>query len=178
MPESTSMDTTVLANISRFLGLVLLQGLVFQSIGTDLDFRYLHVIVYPIFLLLLPMRIPVALVILLGFLIGFFVDMMYGTWGIHASASVFTAYIRSFIFKILEPRGGYNVNLSPTAANLGSRWFFQYAAIMLLLHLFFYFSVEAFTFVYIVDILLKTFVSFIVSMLFLTGFQLIFDPKV
>ena len=102
---------------------------------------------------------------------------MYDTWGVHASASVFTAYIRSFVFRIFEPRGGYNINLSPTAKSLGPSWFFQYASAMMFLHLFFYFSVEAFTFVYIVDILLKTMISFIVSMMFLMVFELIFRPK-
>src|SRR5690606_24816872 len=108
---------------------------------------------------LLPMRTPVPLMLLLGFSIGFFVDVMYDTWGLHASAAVFTAYVRSFVFKIFEPRGGYNINLSPTLDSLGPKWFFQYTSVMMFLHLFFYFSVEAFTFVYIVDILLKTIVS-------------------
>ena len=172
------MNKAVLANIFRFFGLALLQGLALKSIGAGMEsLRYLYVIVFPIFIILLPMRTPVPLVLLLGFLIGFFVDILYVSWGVHASAAVFTAFIRSFVFKVLEPRGGYNVNLSPTVENLGFRWFFQYSAIMMFLHLFFYFSVEAFTFVYIVDILLKTIVSFIASMSFLLVFQLIFKPK-
>lgn len=172
------MNKAILANIYRFFGLALLQGLVLQSVGTGMEnFRYLYIIVFPIFIFLLPMRTPVPLVLLLGFLVGFFVDVLYDTWGVHTSAAVFTAYVRSFVFKILEPRGGYNVNLSPTAENLGFNWFMQYSSIMMFLHLFFYFSVEAFTFVYIVDILLKTIVSFIFSMLFVLVFQLIFKPK-
>ncbi len=172
------MNSVILANIYRFFGLALLQGLVFQSVGSGMEnFRYLYVIIFPIFILLLPMRTPVPLVILLGFTIGIFVDILYGTLGLHASAAVFTAYARSFVFKILEPRGGYNVNLSPTVQNLGPQWFLKYSSMMMFLHLFFYFSVEAFTFVFIVDILLKTVVSFMVSMLFLLIFQLIFNPK-
>ncbi len=172
------MNSTILANIYRFFGLALLQGLVFQSVGTGMEsFRYLYVIIFPIFIILLPMRAPVPLVLLLGFAIGIFVDILYDTLGLHASAAVFTAFSRSFVFKLLEPRGGYNVNLSPTAANLGPVWFLKYSAALMFLHLFFYFSVEAFTFVYIVDILLKSLVSFIVSMLFLLIFQLIFNPK-
>ena len=172
------MNSLILANTYRFIGLALLQGLVLQSIGMDMDnFRYLYIIIYPLFIFLLPMRTPIPLIILLGFAIGLFVDALYGTWGIHSSASVFTAYIRSFVLKILEPRGGYNVNLSPTAEVLGFQWFSRYLAIMMLLHLFFYFSVEAFTFVYILDILLKTIVSFIASMVFLMIYQMLFRPK-
>ena len=172
------MNSLILANILRFFGLALIQGLVLQSIGMGMEsFRYLYIIIYPVFIFLLPMRTPVSLVIVLGFIIGFFIDIMYDTLGVHSSASVFTAFIRSFVFKIIEPRGGYNVNLSPTAEVLGYRWFFRYSAILMFLHLFFYFSVEAFTFVYIIDIFLKTVVSFIGSMLFLSVFFLIFKPK-
>ena len=172
------MNSVILANIYRFFGLALLQGLVLQSVGTGMEnFRYLYVIIFPIFIFLLPIRTPVPLVILLGFLIGIFVDALYDTLGLHASAAVFTAFVRSFVFKIYEPRGGYNVNLSPTVQNLGPQWFLKYSSTLMLLHLFFYFSVEAFTFVYIGDIILKTLVSFMVSMLFLMIFQLLFNPK-
>ncbi len=172
------MNSLILSNIYRFIGLVLLQGLVFQSIGTGWEgFPYLYVIVFPIFIFLLPLRTPLPLVILLGFVAGIFVDFFYDTLGLHASAAVFTAYARTFVLKILEPRGGYNVNLNPNVQYLGIRWFFQYSAILMFLHLFFYFSVEAFTFVFILDILKKTIISFVVSMLFVAIFQMIFNPR-
>lgn len=172
------MNNVVLVNVFRFFGLALFQGLVLQSVGTGMEsFNYLYVIIFPIFILLLPMRAPIPLILLLSFLIGLFVDAMYDSWGLHASAAVFTGFVRSIVFRVLEPRGGYNVNLSPTAEHLGIRWFTQYSAVMMFLHLFFYFSVEAFTFVYIVDILFKTIISFFASMTFLLVFQLIFRPK-
>ena len=161
----------------RFLGLVVIQGLVFKNIGVGWEsFPYLHIIVFPIFIILLPLRTPRTLMILLGFAIGITVDFFYNSLGVHASAAVFTAFIRPLILRINEPRSGYNVNYSPTVARMGLGWFLRYAAILLFLHIFFYFSVEAFTFVYIVDILLKTIVSFVVSMTFLTIYQLLFNP--
>lgn len=172
------MNNVILANIYRFFGLSLLQGLVFQNIGNDWEsFPYLHIIVFPTFILLLPMRLPRSLVLLLAFAIGIFVDILYDTLGLHASAAVFTAYIRPFVFKVLEPRGGYNVNLSPTARNLGVEWYLKYASILMFAHLFFYFSVEAFTFVYIGNIMLKTLISFVLSMLFIVIYQLLFNPS-
>ena len=172
------MNTVILANVYRFIGLSLIQGFVFQNIGNGWeDFPYLHIVVFPIFIFLLPMRIPRSLVLLLGFAIGMFVDILYDTLGLHASAAVFTAYIRPFVFKVLEPRGGYNVNLSPTVRHLGVSWYLQYTAILMLAHLFFYFSVEAFTFVYIGNILLKTIISFVTSMIFVIIYQVIFNPS-
>ncbi|HFA51962.1 MAG TPA: hypothetical protein ENJ95_23340 [Bacteroidetes bacterium] len=172
------MNKTVLANVYRFFGFALLQGLVFQHIGLGWeDFPYLYIIVFPVFIFLLPLRMPNSLVMLLAFAIGLLVDIFYDSLGLHASAAVFTAFVRPLVIKIIEPRGGYNVNLSPTAEHLGIQWFFKYAGILLFLHLFFYFSVEAFTFVYIVDILKKTFVSYIVSMIFVVIYQLLFNPS-
>jgi len=96
---------------------------------------------------------------------------------VHASASVFTAFCRPFVLYQLEPPGGYNINYSPTKSRQGLPWFLRYSGTLMLGHMFFYFSVEAFTFFYIVDILLKTFFGFIFSMIFVLIITFIFNPK-
>ena len=172
------MNSTIITNIVRFVSLVLLQGLVFKNIGVGWEtFPYLHIIVFPLFILLLPLRTPKTLVIFLAFVIGISVDFLYDTLGVHASAAVFTGFARSLVLRMLEPRGAYNMSYSPTIAKMGLGWFVQYVSILMFVHIFFYFSVEAFTFVYIVDILIKTFVSFFASMVFIMIFQLLFNPK-
>ncbi len=172
------MNSTIITNIVRFVSLVLLQGLVFKNIGVGWEtFPYLHIIVSPLFILLLPLRTPKTLVIFLAFVIGISVDFLYDTLGVHASAAVFTGFARSLVLRMLEPRGAYNMSYSPTIAKVGLGWFVQYVSILMFVHIFFYFSVEAFTFVYIVDILIKTFVSFFASMVFIMIFQLLFNPK-
>ncbi len=171
------MNTVIVANVLRFFGLVLVQGLVFQNIAIGWEeFPYLQIIVFPLFILLLPLRTPRALVVFLGFLAGIFVDVLYNTPGVHASAAVFLGFVRPVVLGFMEPRSGFNVTYSPTAARFGMGWFFWYSAISMLVYLLFYFSVEAFTFVYIVDILLKTVVSFVVSMIFIVIYQLLFNP--
>ncbi len=172
------MNSVITANVVRFIVLVLLQGLILQNIGEGIkDFAYIHIIIYPLFILLLPLKTPRMLLIFLGFLIGIAVDSFYLTPGLHASASVFIAYARSFVLRITEPRAGYNVNYSPTAFRSGKGWFYRYAGILMAAHLFFYFSVEAFTFVYWTEIIAKTVVSFLISMLFIVFYQVIFNPK-
>jgi hypothetical protein len=104
------------------------------------------------------------------------VDLFYQSLGVHAAATVFLAYVRPFVLRLIEPRGKYNINYSPTRMRMGMGWFSRYVAIMLAIHLFFYFSVEAFTFVYIVDILLNTVVSFVLSYGMIMMIQLLFDP--
>lgn len=172
------MNSTIVTNIIRFVSLVLLQGLVFKNIGVGWEsFPYLHIIVFPLFILLLPLSTPRTLVIFLGFVAGITVDFLYDSLGVHASAAVFTGFARSFVLRILEPRGAYNMSYSPTIARMGLGWFVQYTSALMFAHIFFYYSVEAFTFVYIADILLKTLVSFIASMAFIMIFQLLFNPK-
>ncbi len=171
------MNSIIVVNILRFVGLLLLQGLVFKNIGVGWEsFPYLHIIVFPLFIVLLPLRAPKTLVIFLAFVIGISVDFLYDTLGVHASAAVFTGFIRSLVLKMLEPRGAYNMSYSPTIARMGLGWFVQYTSILMFAHIFFYYSVEAFTFVYIVDILIKTIVSFLASMVFIMIFQLLFNP--
>ncbi len=172
------MSNVIVANIFRFLGLVILQVLVLRSINLGgADFNYISIIIYPLFLILLPLRTPHSLLVLLGFVLGFFVDVFYDTYGVHASASVFTAFIRPYILAIYEPKGGYNINYSPTKHRFGINWFLIYAATLLFLHLFFYFSVDAFTFYYIGDIFLRTIFSFLVSIILVVIYQFVFDPK-
>ena len=87
------MNNTIVTNIIRFVSLVLLQGLVFKNIAVGWEsFPYLHIIVFPLFILLLPLRTPKTLVIFLSFVAGFTVDYLYDTLGVHASAAVFTGF--------------------------------------------------------------------------------------
>lgn len=162
----------------RFIFLLLLQVLVFKRVALAWEgFNYISVIIYPIFIILLPHRTPHVLLVLLGFVLGLSVDVFYSSQGVHASALVFTAYIRPYILRIFEPRGGYAQNQSPTKRQLGINTFTSYAAAMLAIHLLIYFSVQAFSFVYIGEILLRTIFSFFPSLIFIIIYQYLFDPK-
>ncbi len=173
------MNSTIFANLLRFIGLTLLQVLILKrmTIGSSDGFNYLQIMLYPVFLLLLPIKTPHALSVLLGFAIGILVDIFYGSLGVHAAASVLTGFVRPIVLSYLEPKAGYGTNIAPTKSKLGIAWFLRYSSLLIFLHLFFYFSVDAFTFVYIVDILLKTIVSFIFTMVFVIVYQYLLEPK-
>jgi hypothetical protein len=154
------------------------QVLIFKRVAFHWgDFAFIHFIIYPLFIILLPTKLSRPLVILLGFIIGIFVDLFYDSPGIHASAGVFTAYARGLVLDLLEPYEGYNLNDSPTMETMGISWFMSYSSILLGLHLLYYFSMEAFSFVYIFEILMNTIFSFIASFIILMLFLLIFRPK-
>lgn len=164
--------------IIRLVLFVLIQGLVLQRIhfGGVLS-QYFSILFYPVYLMLLPMRLNRLAIVFIGFAIGILIDLFYNSIGVHASACVFTAFIRPYVLQFFEPRGGYPVNANPTPSSFGMNWFLQYAGVLLFLHLLFYFSVEVFTFVYIGQILLKVLSSFILSFLSIALFAYLFNPR-
>lgn len=173
------MNKAVVSNLVRALVFVALQVIVFMSIKISFGaFDYIHIIVYPIIIILLPINVPRPLLIFIGFLIGLSVDMFYDSIGVHASACVLIAFIRDYVLKYLEPHGGYSIEISPSSHNLGFQWFLSYACFMLFVFMLFYFSVEAFSFVYIFDIIMNTISSFIFSIVFILLHQFIFKTTV
>ncbi len=171
------MSNVVFSNLLRFFGLLIVQVLIFKKIVIGgSSFNYVSIIIYPLFIMLLPLRTPHSVLVLLGFVLGILVDAFYDSYGVHASASIFVGFIRPYVLKFIEPKGGYTQNSSPTKRRLGPSWFLIYSSIILFAHLFFYFSVEAFTFYYIGEIILKTVSSFIISIIIITLYQYIFDP--
>ena len=170
----------VVANVIRFIFLVLLQGLVLQRIPNVMEsYNQFEIFLYPIFIFLLPFKTPHPLLIALGFMVGISVDFFYDSPGVHASAGVFVAYIRPFVASILQPREGYNNNVDiPTVDRFGFSWFAAYTLILLFTHIFFYYAVEVFTFWYFWRIILNTITSFMISAVFIMLFQTLFNPKV
>lgn len=172
------MNSIVAKNILRGIFLMALQVVVLDRIQFSSELlSYVHCIGYILFLMWLPLKLPRPLVITIGFIAGLCIDLFNESMGVHASAAVFITYLRFFILKIISPYEGYDVDISPTIRNMGFTWFLSYMSMMLLAYLLFFFSVDAFSFVYIKDILLSTIFSFIASALFIIIYGLIFNPK-
>jgi hypothetical protein len=169
------MSDVIVINVLRFLGLFLVQVLILINI--EINSSYVNLYIYPLFLLLLPIKIQKNLLLIIAFFLGIAVDMFYDTSGIHAATCVFIAFIRSGILTVIEPRGSYEANQAPTKRNFGANWFFQYASILLFIHLFLIFLLEAFSFVGFGFTLLKTILSFILSMVLVTIYTYLFNPK-
>ncbi len=160
----------------RFLIIFLFQVLILKRVDINPEgSSYIHLMVYPLFIFILPIRTPKSLVVALGFILGLLVDMFYDSPGVHASALCFTAFIRSFVLRILESADGYTTSTVPSMKDFGISEFVIYSAILLGLHLLFYFSMEAFSFVYIGEIILRTIASFIVSIVLLILIQMIIN---
>ncbi|MDG1394461.1 MAG: rod shape-determining protein MreD [Flavobacteriaceae bacterium] len=90
------MNNLVFINISRFVGLVLLQVIVCNNINF---LGYINPNIYVLFVLLYPVANNRLLFIFLSFLLGLSVDMFLDSGGTHAAASVTIAYIRPLFLK-------------------------------------------------------------------------------
>jgi hypothetical protein len=168
---------SVAPHFARFVGLALVQSLLLKQVSLSLG-SYINIIIYPLFILFLPMLTATTFLILLGFLMGICVDLFYGTPGIHASAGAFAGAIRPIVFKTFAPSGAYSGKepiFSPS--NVGMRTFFQGAMTFFVLHLFWYFSVDSFTFVYFGTVTLKTLAAWGLSMLAVGLYVVLFNPK-
>ena len=172
------MDKSISNSIVRFLLLWLAQIFIFKQLfwgwGGEV---YLQVHICVLFIILLPFNTPRGFILILAFALGLGIDFFYESYGIYAASLVFTAYMRSIVLSLLTPREGYGIKSHPTKDSLGDRWFVRYAGLLLLFHLFFYYSIEAFTFVFINTILLKTFFSWLGSMFFVLIIVYITNPK-
>ncbi|MBK6947346.1 MAG: hypothetical protein IPH16_04015 [Haliscomenobacter sp.] len=171
------MNNPIIRQGLRLLFFLLFQVLLLKQIPLGpIGPFYADAFVYPLFLLLLPQRTSLELLLLLGFGIGLFVDMFYDSWGVHASASVFLAFIRPGMLRRLEPKGGYNLNYGLTIQRFSLTWFLRYAAIMMLFYLGFYYSMQVFSPVFFLEIVAKTALSFVTSLFFILILMLIFNP--
>ena len=173
------MNRTVQRNIGRFIFFVLLQVLILKRIHIGgPDFSYFYILIYPIPLLMLPVRTPRIALLIIAFVCGLLIDVFYDSPGVHAGALVFTAFLRPFVLKYLEPDTGYATTDVPVASRFGLIWYLQYSGILLLIFLLVYFSLEMFSYVFWTTILLKTIFSFIISLALVIIHQILFNPRV
>ncbi len=170
------MSDVIVINVLRFFGLFLVQVLIL--INVEINTSYVNLYIYPLFLFLLPIRTQKVLLLGIAFCLGIAIDMFYDSSGVHAAACVFTAYIRSGALMVLEPRGDYQPNHAPTKNQFGAAWFFQYTGVLMFLHLLMVFLLEVFSFAGFGLTFLKTILSFLLSMVLLTIYTYLFNPKV
>lgn len=133
-------------HILRFAALILVQVLILKNIDLGSYAYYFKVWIYPLALLMLPLRLPAGITLTLAFVIGIVVDTFYDSAGMHAGACVAMMFFRPLFVNILEPRGGYDNNPLPNRTKLGTPWFLQYVAFCLAIFVIVYSLYETFLF--------------------------------
>ncbi len=154
------MNSAVLVNIARFILLLAAQILIFNN----LDFLgYINPYPYILFIILYPVNGNKTALLLSSFFLGLVLDMFCNSGGVHAAASLLLAYYRPYIFKF-----SFGLSYEYQTVKLNDVLTperFSFLAIAVVLHHFVLFILEVFRVSFIFEIILKTFVSTIFTLI-------------
>lgn len=142
-----------------FIGLILIQVLILNHIQFS---GYVNPYIYLLFVLLLPLSTPRYVVLLLAFLIGLTVDIFSNSLGIHSFATVFAAFFRPYVIRLITNREEDKSDYPGLKQNK-FQWFISYVSIMVLIHHIVLFYIEIFTFANFLLTFTRTFFSSLFS---------------
>ena len=112
--------------IIYFALLVFIQVFILNNIQLG---GFVNPYLYVLFILLLPFEIPNWFLLVVAFFLGFTVDLFSNTIGMHSSATVFMAFLRPYVLKIISPRDGYESETLPQLRYYGAVWYLRYVSI-------------------------------------------------
>lgn len=142
--------------ILGFISIFLVQVLILNNLNLG---GFINPWLYVLFILILPVEIPNWLLMLIGFTTGLLIDIFLNSIGLHASATVFLAFIRPMLLRSFATRDGYEKGSLPLPSHFGFSWFFKYAILAVLAHHLFLYIVEVFTFDNIFSTIWKSILS-------------------
>jgi hypothetical protein len=160
--------------ISYFVGLIIAQTLIFGQLEFGLG---LHIMIYPLFLIVLPFDIKPVFLMLIAFAMGIILDAFSNTFGLHASASVLIAYLRPELYRLFAPREGYDILMKPSVRDLGINWFVSVTGIVILIHHFWFFFLEFFKWSAWFSILKNTILSGLITVFIVLAIEILFTKK-
>ncbi|HAF30157.1 MAG TPA: rod shape-determining protein MreD [Bacteroidales bacterium] len=147
----------------RYLGSFILLVFVQVFILNNIQFSgYINPYIYVMFILVLPFETPNWLLLIFAFILGLTVDLFSSTVGMHSSATVFMAFLRPYVLKVISPRDGYESETLPQLRYYGISWFIRYSTILIVAHHLILFYIEVFRF----SDFFATFVRVILSSIF------------
>ena len=160
--------------ILRFIILVLIQVLVLNNIRFG---GYVNPYLYVLFILMLPYETPGWLLLLSSFFLGYAIDSFTNTPGMHTAASLFMAFCRPAILKLLVSNPDDTPDSFPSISDMGFRTFFTYALLLTLIHHTTLFLLEIFRFSEILLTLFRSGISTVFTMLLIIIAQYLFYSK-
>lgn len=154
------MNSAVLYNIARFILLLAAQILIFNN----MDFLgYINPYPYILFIILYPVNGNKTGLLLSSFMLGLILDMFCNSGGVHAAASIILAYYRPYIFKF-----SFGLSYEYQTVKLNDTLTperFSFLLIAVVLHHFVLFLLEVFQLNFLFEIILKTIVSTLFTLL-------------
>jgi hypothetical protein len=165
----------VLSNIFRFIVLILFQGLVLNQVA--LLGGYVQPLLYVMAIILLPFELPLWVVLFISLFTGLSIDLFSSTLGMHMSACLVLAMVRSFTLKLLSPREGYEYGLQPRIEDMGLVWFLSYSGILVFAHHLWLFFIELFRFSEVWQTMGRVMLSTIFTVMLIVLIQYLFYNK-
>lgn len=148
------MNSAILMNIARFILLLLAQVLIFNRM--DL-FGFVNPFPYILFIILYPVNGNKTGLLLASFLLGLIMDMFWNSGGVHTAACLILAYFRPAIFKF-----SFGLSYEYQTVKLNDSLTperFSFILIAVVIHHFTLFILEIFKLSSILDILVRTVLS-------------------
>jgi rod shape-determining protein MreD len=166
------MNSAVFTNIARFILLLAAQIIVFNNI----DFLgYINPFPYILFIILFPVNGNKSALILFSFLLGIVMDLFCNSGGVHAASSLLLAYCRPYIFKF-----SFGLSYEYQTVRLNdvlTTERFSFILISVIIHHFALFLLEVFQLNFLWDILLRTLLSTIFTLIVCIVLIYIFKPN-
>ena len=144
-----------------FISLVLIQVLIFNQVQFS---GFFNPYVYVLFVILLPLSTPRYAMLILAFLLGLVIDIFSNSLGVHSAATVFVAYVRPLVIRIISPREDDRSDYPGLNQNKLS-WFINYVFIIVFLHHAMLFYLEVYTFANFFNTLYRVILSSLFSII-------------
>ncbi len=147
--------------VIMFISLVLVQVLIFNQVQFS---GFFNPYIYVLFVLLLPLSTPRYLMLISAFLLGFVIDVFSNSLGVHSAATVFVAYIRPLVIRLISNREDDRSDYPGLNQNKLS-WFINYAFIVVFIHHAILFYLEVYTFANFFNTLYRVILSSLFSII-------------
>ncbi len=156
----------------RFFLLLAAQIIIFNNI--DL-FGYINPFPYILFIMLFPVNGNKQLLVITSFLLGITLDLFSNSGGVHAAACLILAYSRPYIFKF-----SFGVSYEYQTIKINdvlTQERFSFLLISVVIHHFTLFILEVFQLSFLWDILLRTIIGTLFTLLICILLIYIFKPS-
>ncbi|QBN18911.1 rod shape-determining protein MreD [Flavobacterium nackdongense] len=154
------MNSAVIANIFRFLLLLAVQIIIFNNMNF---LGYISPYPYILFIILYPVNGNKSGLLAASFLLGLFMDLFSNSCGFHTTACIILAYYRPYLFKFAFGLSYEYQTIKMNDVLTPER--FTFLLLSVFIHHITLFTLEAFKFTLILEILLRTLLSSVFTLI-------------
>lgn len=168
------MNNRILINIARFIILVIIQVFILNNVRIN---GYINPYLYVLFILWLPFETPGWILLMSSFFLGLSIDIFSHTPGMNAAASVFMAFCRPAMIRLLTGSKAIEPGLSPGIKDMGFNWFFVYSLGLIFIHHLTLFYIEIFRFAEFFQTFYRVLLSTVSTLLLVLLVEYLFTKK-